>query len=86
MHDAFFGIKRLLRIFVGEAFVGVDNRLAKPNVLNIRFFVERENGGDSEPVFVRLQRAEVGGENFGEHWNGAVDEIDTRRALHRLRI
>src|SRR3989344_1871808 len=86
MHRAGTCVEHALRLFVGEAFVGVDDRLAEPAIYDIRLFVECKNSGDSEPVFTRVQGAEVSGKYLGEHRDGAVDEIDGGCAVSRLRI
>ncbi len=74
-------VEHLLRVFVGEALVGVDDRLAEPLVEDIRFVVEREDGGDGETVFFRLERTEVVGKDLGKHRDCAINEIDARGAL-----
>ncbi len=86
MHRAGALVEDALRLFVGEALVGVDERLAEPAVGDMRVSIKGEDGRDREAVFVRIQRAEVGREDVREHRDGAVDEVHARRTLARLGV
>ena len=81
MHDAFSRIEDFLRVFIRKAFRGVDNRLAEPGVFDVCILVEREDGRDGETIFIRLEGAKVVREDFGEHRDGAVDQVHACRAF-----
>ena len=78
------GFDHLLRLGVGEAAVGVDDRAPEPFVEDVEILIEGEDGRETETRLVGAQRAELVRESFGEHRHGAVHEIDRRAAFDGL--
>ena len=72
----------LLRLGVGEAAVGVDDRAAEPLFEDFEILVEGEDRREAEARLVGAQRAEFVREPLGEHRHGAVHQIDRRAAFH----
>ena len=78
---ALAGFDDLLRLLVGEAAVGEDDRAAEPFVQYFGFLVEREDRREAETLFVGAQRAKFVAQFFGQHRNRTIDQIDRRAAL-----
>ena len=54
--------------------------------LYVGIVVEIEDDGECQLLLVGAQRADEVAQTFGQHRNGAVDEIYTRGTLHRLLV
>ena len=83
---AFPSFESLLGFLVREASVGVNDRAAKPPSHHLGLCGHLKHRAERESVLVRAQRTQVVGEDFGQHGDGPVDQIDTGGALHRFAV
>src|SRR5581483_12459719 len=81
-HTEFFqevalpAVERLLRVFVGVAACGMDDRAAEPPFLYLCIITHHEYRRKSEAVYVRFQGAKIVGKNFREHRDRAIHQVD----------
>ena len=71
----------LLRLFVGEAPVALDDGVHDAVVQHFGLVVEGEDDAVCQLLFVGAEGAQKVAEAFGEHGDGAVYEVDRRGAL-----
>ena len=83
---AFACFEALLGFLVGEASVGVNHRAAKPPSHHLGLRGHLKHRTEREAVFVRAQRTQVVGEDFWQHGDGSVDQIDAGRTLHGFAV
>ena len=71
-----FGFDNLLRLFVGEAAVGLDNRMYNARVLHFSLVRHLEDGRVGQFLFIGAQGTDEVTQPFGQHRDGAVYEIN----------
>ena len=71
----------VLHFFIDEAAVRADDRVRWVPRQDVALVVHGEYGRKRELVFVRAERTDVVAEAFGEHGDGAVDEVNACGAL-----
>src|SRR5579859_1332991 len=65
--ESFFLFDDLLRFFIGEAMVRMNDGPADPILFDLPFVVHLKYGRESELVFMRPERTKFVGNPFGEH-------------------
>ena len=80
------GLDDGLRLFVGEAAVRLDDRVADAVILHFGVVVEGEDDRVGELFFIGAERADEVAQAFGKHRDGAVDQIYRGGALHGLLV
>ena len=75
-----------LHLLVGKAMITLDDSMCEVPPFYISLLVEFEYHTVSQFFLVGTQRTDEITETLGEHWDGAVNEIDTRGALHCLLV
>ncbi len=86
VHRAATRVEHFLRALIGKPLVRVNDRFAEPFGNDVRLGVEREYGGNREAILVGIERAEIIGEDLGEHRDGPINEVHARRAPPRFGI
>ena len=89
--EVFFGggavaLEDCLHLFVGEAAVGLDDRVCQVPREHLAARVHLKDGGISELFLIGAQRADEVAEPLGQHRYGAVHEIDARGTFLRFAV
>jgi hypothetical protein len=73
-----FGVagENLVDVGVGHALGGTDDAGNHDGGEHVSGGIEIHDGAHDQALFAGIERADAVGERFGEHGNGAVDEID----------
>ncbi len=80
------GVDDGLRFLVGHAAVAADDGLAHPAFEDFGFGVHLHDDAEAELLLVLAQRADIVAEFFGQHGDGAVDEVDAGAAVVGLAV
>ena len=75
-----------LHFLVGVSAARLDDGLANPAVVNFGVVVHLEHRAEGEFFLVGTQRTNVVAEFFGQHGDGAVNEIDRGSSVERLLV
>ena len=81
-----FAVDEILRLFVGETGVGMDDRVGDLAGNDRAFAVELREHALGETVLVRAQTAQFVGEALGEHGNDPVHQVAAHAALAGFEI
>ena len=75
-----------LRLGIGEAAVGENNRTTKPLIKHLALLIELKDSREAQLLLIGAERTQLVAQSLGQHRHGAIHQIDRRTTLLCLAV